>query len=42
MAKAGISIADISAGVTAYHSILAALLHRDKIGRGDHIDVLNA
>ena len=39
MAKAGISIADISAGVTAYHSILAALLHRDKIGRGDHIDV---
>jgi itaconate CoA-transferase len=39
MAKAGISIADISAGVTAYHSILAALLHREKIGRGDHIDV---
>jgi itaconate CoA-transferase len=39
MAKAGISIADIAAGVTAYHSILAALLHRDKIGRGDHIDV---
>ena len=39
MAKAGISIADIAAGVTAYHSILAALLHRDRIGRGDHIDV---
>jgi itaconate CoA-transferase len=39
MAKAGISIADISAGVTAYHSILAALLRRDKIERGDHIDV---
>jgi itaconate CoA-transferase len=39
IAKAGISIADIAAGVTAYHSILAALLHRDRIGRGDHIDV---
>ena len=39
MTKAGVSIADIAAGVTAYHSILAALLHRDKIGRGDHIDV---
>ena len=39
MTKAGISIADIAAGVTAYHSILAALVHRDKIGRGDHIDV---
>ena len=39
MAKAGISIADIAAGVTAYHSILAALLHRDRIGCGDHIDV---
>jgi itaconate CoA-transferase len=39
MAKAGISIADIAAGVTAYHSILAALLHRATTGRGDHIDV---
>ena len=39
MAKAGISIADIAAGVTAYHSILAALLHRATTGRGDHIEV---
>jgi itaconate CoA-transferase len=39
MAKAGISIADIAAGVTAYHSILAALLHRERTGRGDHVDV---
>ena len=30
MAKAGVSIADIAAGVTAYHSILAALLNRVK------------
>ncbi len=39
MAKAGISIADIAAGVTAYHSILAALLHRHGTGIGDHIEV---
>ncbi len=34
MAKAGISIADIAAGVTAYHSILAALINRGRTGRG--------
>jgi itaconate CoA-transferase len=39
MAKAGISIADIAAGVTAYHAILATLLNRMKTGRGDHIEV---
>ena len=39
MAKAGISIADIAAGVTAYHSILAALIHRGTTGAGDHIEV---
>jgi itaconate CoA-transferase len=39
MAKAGISIADIAAGVTAYHSILAALIHRGTTGLGDHIEV---
>ena len=38
-AKVGISIADICAGVTAYHSILAALLKRGRTGKGDHIDV---
>jgi len=39
MSKAGISIADIAAGVTAYHSILAALLNRLKTGLGDNIEV---
>ena len=37
--KAGISIADIAAGMYAYSSILAALLQRNKTGRGSHIDV---
>ena len=42
MAKAGISIADIAAGVTAYHSILAALIHRGTTGAGDHHRSLDA
>ena len=37
--KAGLSIADIAAGMYAYSSILAALLQRDKTGEGSHIDV---
>ena len=37
--KAGPSIADISAGMYAYSTILAAVLHRQKTGRGQHIDV---
>ncbi len=37
--KAGISIADISAGMYAYSSILAALLQRAHTGLGSHIDV---
>jgi crotonobetainyl-CoA:carnitine CoA-transferase CaiB-like acyl-CoA transferase len=37
--KAGPSIADIAAGMYAYSSILAALLHRQQTGRGQHIDV---
>jgi itaconate CoA-transferase len=37
--KAGNSIADISAGMYAYSSILAALLQRERTGRGSHIDV---
>jgi len=39
MAKAGCSIADISAGMYAYTNILAALLQRGKTGRGCRIDV---
>lgn len=38
-AKAGISVADICAGVTANQAILAALLKRGRTGLGDHIDV---
>jgi len=37
--KAGISIADISAGMYAYSSILAALLQRGQTGRGTRIEV---
>jgi len=38
-AKAGISIADIAAGMYAYSNILSALLLRGKTGLGSHIDV---
>ncbi|HSN20447.1 MAG TPA: CaiB/BaiF CoA-transferase family protein [Usitatibacter sp.] len=38
-AKAGASIADIAAGMYAYSNILAALLLRERTGRGSHIDV---
>jgi itaconate CoA-transferase len=38
-AKAGCSIADISAGMYAYSNILAALIARGKTGRGARIDV---
>ena len=38
-AKAGPSIADISAGMYAYSNILAALLQRGRTGRGQHIDI---
>ena len=34
-AKAGISVADIAGGMYAYSSILAALLRRERTGRGD-------
>ena len=37
--KAGISVADISAGMYAYSSILAALLQRSNTGLGTHIEV---
>ncbi|GAB3190628.1 CaiB/BaiF CoA transferase family protein [Hydrogenophaga aquatica] len=37
--KAGPSIADIAAGMYAYTSVLAALLHRQQTGEGQHIDI---
>lgn len=38
-AKAGISIADIAAGMYAYSSILAALIERHKTGKGRRIEI---
>jgi crotonobetainyl-CoA:carnitine CoA-transferase CaiB-like acyl-CoA transferase len=38
-AKVGVSIADISSGMYAHASILAALYARDRTGRGDRIDI---
>jgi itaconate CoA-transferase len=38
-AKAGCSIADIAAGMYAYATILAALIEREKTGRGCALDV---
>ncbi|MBB3261432.1 crotonobetainyl-CoA:carnitine CoA-transferase CaiB-like acyl-CoA transferase [Paraburkholderia bannensis] len=38
-AKAGCSIADISAGMYAYSNILAALIERGKTGRGRRVDL---
>jgi crotonobetainyl-CoA:carnitine CoA-transferase CaiB-like acyl-CoA transferase len=37
--KAGIAVNDISAGVTALYSILAAYIHKQKTGEGQMIDV---
>jgi len=37
--KAGISVADIAAGMYAYSNILSALLLRGRTGTGSHIDV---
>jgi itaconate CoA-transferase len=39
MAKVGISIADIAAGMYAYSGILAALVHRDRTGEALPVDV---
>ncbi|MBP2183457.1 crotonobetainyl-CoA:carnitine CoA-transferase CaiB-like acyl-CoA transferase [Amycolatopsis magusensis] len=39
LAKAGISVSDIAAGMYAYSSILAALLERGRTGKGAHLDV---
>ena len=38
-AKAGCSIADISAGMYAYSNILAALIQRGKTGKGSRVEV---
>jgi itaconate CoA-transferase len=38
-AKVGVSIADIAAGLYGYSSILTALLHRERTGHGDRIDI---
>lgn len=37
--KAGIAINDISAGVTALYSILAAYIHKIKTGEGQYLDI---
>jgi itaconate CoA-transferase len=39
MIKAGISVADIAAGMYAYSGILAALLQRAQTGAGSHVEV---
>jgi crotonobetainyl-CoA:carnitine CoA-transferase CaiB-like acyl-CoA transferase len=38
-AKVGVSIADISSGMYAYSSILAALYARERTGKGERIDI---
>lgn len=38
-AKAGISIADIAAGMYAYSGVLAALYERERTGKGRHLEV---
>ncbi len=38
-AKVGISVADITSGIYAYSSILAALLQRNHTGTGERIDI---
>ena len=38
-AKAGISVADIAAGLAAQTGVLLALMNRGRTGRGDHVEV---
>jgi crotonobetainyl-CoA:carnitine CoA-transferase CaiB-like acyl-CoA transferase len=38
-AKAGISVADIAAGMYAFSGVLTALYERERTGRGSHVDV---
>lgn len=37
--KTGVAVYDIGAGITAIYSILAAWIHRQKTGEGQHLDV---
>lgn len=37
--KTGVAVYDIGAGMTAVYSILAAYIHRQKAGEGQHIDI---
>jgi formyl-CoA transferase/CoA:oxalate CoA-transferase len=37
--KLGVSISDLTAGMMACQAILAALLHRERTGEGQHLDV---
>ena len=37
--KTGVAVYDIGAGITAIYSILAAYIHRQKTGEGQHLDV---
>ncbi|PLC50550.1 CoA transferase [Pollutimonas subterranea] len=37
--KSGIAIYDVGAGLTAVYAILAACLHKQKTGEGQHIDI---
>lgn len=39
MARVGVSVCDISAGMTAHQAVLQALIARGRSGRGRHIDV---
>jgi len=39
VARVGISVADISAGMHAYSAVLAALLQRGRTGHGSHIEI---
>jgi crotonobetainyl-CoA:carnitine CoA-transferase CaiB-like acyl-CoA transferase len=37
--KAGASLADVTAGMTAFQGILLALLRRERTGQGGHVDI---
>jgi itaconate CoA-transferase len=39
VARAGISVADVAAGMVAHSAVLAALIQRGRTGRGSHIEV---